>query len=49
MTLEHLAMILRAGERRTWGIHDATTTHLGSVLRAMAAECDRLDKEGSAS
>lgn len=40
-----VARVLRAGERRTWGVADATTYHLGIVLRVMAGECDKLAQE----
>lgn len=40
MTLAELARVLRAGERRTRGVQDASTCHLGAVLRVMAQECE---------
>lgn len=42
-----LARVLRAGERRTRGVQDASTYHLGTVLRVMAEECDKLAREDS--
>lgn len=35
-----LARVLRAGADRTRGIQEPGTVHLGSVLRAMAGQCD---------
>lgn len=40
-----LARVLRAGEKRTWGIHEAATHHLGTVLRVMAEEADAVAGE----
>lgn len=40
-----LARVLRAGARRTWGIQEPGTYHLGNVLEAMAGECDKLAEE----
>lgn len=43
-----LAKVLTEGERRTWSVQDATTHHLGSVLRAMAQRCTEIADERQA-
>jgi hypothetical protein len=40
VTIAELRSILLAGERKTWGVQDATTCHIGAILRGMVKECD---------
>lgn len=37
-----LAKVLTSGEMKTWGVQDASTHHLGIVLRAMAQRCTEI-------
>ncbi len=43
-----LARVLRAGEKRTWGVHEPGTYHLGVVLRVMAEEAEAIAVEAEA-
>lgn len=45
MTVAELRRVLSAGERNTWGVHDATTNHIGTILRGMVKECDDIIAE----
>jgi hypothetical protein len=40
-----LARVLRLGGRRTWGINEPGTRHLGSILEAMAGEAEAIAME----
>jgi len=40
-----LAKVFTTGEVATYGIHDPTTMHLGTVFRAMASKCTEIARQ----